>query len=73
MRVGGLDISDCLDCPLLAGLSDAQMLERIESDPMIRRCLTNRKKAMQQPAQARRKAPRCVELDNTQGLADIAG
>ncbi len=70
MRVGDLDLSDCGDCPLLAGLTDEQKLERVRSDRMIARCLSQRKAAMSRPARAQKRQPRCVEIDNIQGLQD---
>lgn len=72
MRVGDLDLSDCGDCPLLAGLSDEQKLERIKSDRMIARCLSQRKASMTNPSRPRKRA-RCMEIDNPQGLEDVAG
>ena len=72
MRVGDLDLSDCGDCPLLAGLSDEQKLERIKSDRMIARCLLQRKASMMNPSRPRKRT-RCVEIDNPQGLEDVAG
>jgi len=72
MRVGDLDLSDCGDCPLLAGLSDEQKLERVKNDRMIARCLSQRKASIMNLSRPRKRA-RCVELDNTQGLEDVAG
>ncbi len=63
MRVHGQDISDCFDCPMLAGLTDEQKLQRIQTDPLIARCLANRKAvAVTQRAAKRKRVARAPEL-----------
>lgn len=67
MRVHGQDISDCFDCPMLAGLTEEQKLERIRTDPIIARCLANRKVATAKPRPVKRKriahAPELCQLE----------
>lgn len=55
MHVHGQDISDCFDCPMLAGLTHEQKLQRIQTDPLIARCLANRKAAAVTQRSAKRK------------------
>lgn len=63
MHVHGQDISDCFDCPMLAGLTEEQKLQRIRTDPLIARCLANRKAVAAAPRPAKRKrATRAREL-----------
>lgn len=63
MRVHGQDISDCFDCPMLAGLTDEQKLHKIQTDPLIARCLANRKAvAVVQRSAKRKRAARSPEL-----------
>lgn len=67
MHVHGLDISDCFDCPMLAGLTDEQKREQIRTDPLIARCLANRKAVAARPRPAKRKriarAPELCQLE----------
>ena len=55
MNVHGQDISDCFDCPMLAGLTEEQKLQRIRTDPIIARCLAKRKSVVGAQGAAKRK------------------
>jgi len=71
MRVDGHDISDCFDCPMLAGLTEEQKRERIRVDPMISRCLAARREAETSAAKAR--LAQCeLRIDNIQGVQAAA-
>lgn len=74
MRVDGHDISDCFECPMLAGLTDEQKRDRIRTDPMIARCLANRRAAGSKRPRVRRSPRlRCdQQIDNTQGVESLA-
>ncbi|MCB1540611.1 MAG: hypothetical protein KDJ25_07105 [Rhodoblastus sp.] len=59
MRAEGYDLADCFDCPLLAGLTDEQKRERIRTDPLIARCLANRKGAVRRQKRGGRARAMC--------------
>lgn len=67
MHVHGQDISDCFDCPMLAGLTEEQKLQRIRTDPLIARCLANRKSVAAKARPVKRKrmarAPELCQLE----------
>lgn len=70
MRVDGHDISDCLDCPMLSGLTDEQKRDRIRTDPVIARCLAARRSAEARAVRKRPGSPATCEarIDNIQGV-----
>ena len=74
MRVDGHDISDCFECPMLAGLTEEQKREKIRTDPMIARCLATRRAAEAKTSGAQRAARRrCdLQIDNPQGVESLA-
>lgn len=72
MRSAGLDVSDCFDCPMLAGLTDEQKHERIRTDPLIRKCLAARRAG----ATVKRRAAAATDcrfpsIDNAQGAEPL--
>jgi len=74
VQVDGHDISDCFECPMLAGLTEEQKRDKIRTDPMIARCLAARRAAEAKMTRSRRGArPRCSpQIDNAQGVESLA-
>lgn len=60
MRVEGQKITDCFDCPLLAGLTDEQKRTRIRTDPLISRCLANRRAVVRKGRRASPEREMCL-------------
>ncbi|MCB1546118.1 MAG: hypothetical protein H6872_09690 [Methylobacteriaceae bacterium] len=60
MRADDHDFADCFDCPLLAGLTDAQKRERIRTDPLIAKCMANRKAVLRKQKRGARGKELCL-------------